>query len=78
MPETELVDEYHQQVFGHDEFMSVFLAAVNGFFQDGGCTFGLFDLCHFYSLSGSTVSLSGNPASRAILVAFRTFEVATS
>ena len=50
MPETELVDQYHQQVFGHDEFMSVFLAAVNGLFQDGGCTFGLFDLCHFLLL----------------------------
>ena len=50
MPETELVDQYHQQVFGHDEFMSVFLAAVNGLFQDGGCSFGLFDLCHFLLL----------------------------
>ena len=50
MPETELVDQYHQQVFGHDEFMSVFLAAVNGLFQYSGCTFGLFDLCHFLLL----------------------------
>ena len=31
-----------------------------------------------YSFSGSTVSLRGNPASRAIAVAFLTFEVATS
>ena len=81
MPETELVDQYHQQVFGHDKFMSVFLAAVNGLFQYGGCTFGLFDLCHFfpfYFSSGSTVSLSGNPSLRAIFVALFTFEVATS
>ena len=75
--EGELVGKHPQQVFGHDEFVAVLLAALHRVVQHLDGALGLMYFCHNYS-SGSTVRRSGNPASRAIAVALRTFDVATS
>ena len=77
--EVELIHQHKQQVLRHHELMSVFLAARHRLSQHFRRAFRLFDLCHnAYSFSGSTVRRSGKPASRAMSVAFLTFETATS
>ena len=77
--EVIIVDQRQQQVFRHDELMSVLPAALHRISQDLSGPIRLFNLSHsLYASSGSTVSLSGYPASRAMAVALRTFEVATS
>ena len=47
--EAIFVGQHQQQVFRHNELMSVFLAAVHRVFQHSACPFRLFYLCHMIS-----------------------------